>query len=113
MPYYSLTKDPDKADYFETEAFKKTLLDLTTAIQSGGIIALTGIVGIGKTVALRRIQHTLKEDNRVLVCKSMATDKDRVNINTLSTRPCSRIYRPPRTSRYPRSRRNANAGCKH
>ncbi len=85
MQYYGLTKDPDKADYFETEAFKKTLLDLTTAIQSGGIIALIGIVGVGKTVTLRRIQQTLKEANRVLVCKCMATDKGRVNINTLYT----------------------------
>ncbi|MCP4932667.1 MAG: AAA family ATPase, partial [bacterium] len=85
MKYYGLTKDLDKADYFETEVFKKTLLNLTAAIQSGGIIALTGIVGVGKTVALRHMQQTLKDDNRVLVSKAMATDKRRVNINTLYT----------------------------
>lgn len=83
MQYYGLNKDLDKADYFETEVFKKTLLNLTAAIQSGGIIALTGIVGVGKTVALRQMQQSLKDDSRVLVSKAMATDKRRVNINTL------------------------------
>ncbi len=85
MQYYGLNKDLDKAEYFETESFKKTLLSLETAILSGGIIALTGIVGIGKTTALRRIQLSLKDANKVIVSKSLATDKRRVNVNTLFT----------------------------
>jgi len=85
MQYYGLTKDLDKADYFETDAFKQTLLSLETAIFSGGIIALTGIVGIGKTTVLRRIQQSLQDSNKVIVSKSLATDKRRVNINTLYT----------------------------
>ena len=58
---------------------------METAILSGGIIALTGIVGIGKTTALRRIQLSLKDANKVIVSKSLATDKRRVNVNTLFT----------------------------
>lgn len=85
MQYYGLSKDLDKADYFETEPFKKILLSLETAIHSGGIIALTGIVGIGKTTALRRMQQSLKEANQVIVAKALATDKRRININTLYT----------------------------
>lgn len=85
MQYYGLTKDLNKADYFETEAFKKTLISLETAIFSGGIIALTGIVGIGKTTALRRMQNSLQSSNKVIVSKALATDKHRVNINTLFT----------------------------
>lgn len=80
-----MTKDLNKADYFETEEFRKTLLSLETAIFSGGIIALTGIVGIGKTMTLRRIQHSLKGSKKVIISKSLATDKRRVNINTLYT----------------------------
>ncbi len=85
MHYYGLSKDLDKADYFETDSFKKTLLSPETAIQSGRIIALTGIVGIGKTTALRRMQESLKASNQVIVSKVLATDKRRVNVNTLYT----------------------------
>lgn len=85
MQYYGLNKDLDKADYFETEAFQKILLSLETAVFSGGIIALTGIVGIGKTTALRRMQQSLIKENKIVVSKALATDKRRVNINTLYT----------------------------
>lgn len=83
MQYYGLTKDFDKADYFETEAFKSVLHSLEAAVMSGGIITLTGIVGVGKTRVIRHFQEGLKKNNQVVVAKSLATDKRRVNINTL------------------------------
>lgn len=85
MHYYGLSKDLDKADFFESEAFGKILLGMESAIVSGGIIALTGIVGIGKTSILRRMQQMLNEGGKVIVCKALATDKRRVNVNTLYT----------------------------
>ncbi len=83
MQYYGLVKDFDKADYFETEAFKNVLNSLEAAVMSGGIITLTGIVGVGKTRVIRHFQDGLKKNNQVIVAKSLATDKRRVNINTL------------------------------
>lgn len=85
MQHYGLNKDLNKADYFETDGFKRGLLDLKTAIKSGGLIALIGIVGSGKTTALRQMQQALKDEGKVLVSKALATDKRRVNINTLYT----------------------------
>lgn len=85
MRYYDLTKKFDKADYFETEHYQSMLSNIKLAVKSGGLIALTGIVGIGKTTTLRRIQQALREENKVLVSKSLATDKRHVNINTLYT----------------------------
>ena len=85
MQYYGLIKDLNKADYFETEDIKKTLHSLETAILSGGIIAMTGIVGVGKTMVLRQMQQSLKKNNQVVVSKALATDKRRVNVNTLYT----------------------------
>jgi type II secretory pathway predicted ATPase ExeA len=101
MQYYDLIKDFDKADYFETDLFKKTVNSLETAMLSGGIIALTGIVGIGKTTALRRIEHSLREKKQVIVSKALATDKRGVNINTLYTAlfsdlPTSKDFKIPR-----------------
>ncbi|MGP5450454.1 ExeA family protein [Pseudomonas helleri] len=85
MDFYGLSKDFDKADFFETDAFRQTLLNLKAAVRSGGIVALTGIVGSGKTTALRQIHQSLKEDGLVLLAKSLATDKQAVNIATLYT----------------------------
>jgi type II secretory pathway predicted ATPase ExeA len=83
MQYYGLVKDFDKTDFFETEAFKSVLSSLEILAMSGGIIALTGIVGIGKTKVMRHFKDELKKNNQVIVVKSLATDKHRVNINTL------------------------------
>lgn len=85
MNHYGLIKDFSKADYFETEAYTKTLQSIKIAIRSGGMIALTGVVGAGKTTALRKIQQEIRDENKILVSKSLTTDKKRVNINTLYT----------------------------
>jgi type II secretory pathway predicted ATPase ExeA len=78
MKYYGLEKDLDKADYFETENYKNMLSNIKVAIKSGGIIALTGVVGTGKTVTLRRIQQAMREENKIHVVKSLASDKRQV-----------------------------------
>lgn len=83
--YYGLTKEFSKADYFETENYQTLLSNIKFAIKSGGLIAITGVVGIGKTQTLRRLQQDLRDENKVLVSKSLATDKRHVNINTLYT----------------------------
>lgn len=85
MKYYDLTKDLDKADYFETNSYKAVLSSIMAAIRSGGIIALTGVVGSGKTVTIRRIQKAIREENKILFSKALTTDKRKVNINILYT----------------------------
>lgn len=85
MKYYGLIKEFDKADYFETDQYKVMYHNIKHAIRSGGLIALTGIVGMGKTITLRRLQNAIREENRIIVSKSLATDKRHVTINTLYT----------------------------
>jgi type II secretory pathway predicted ATPase ExeA len=85
IKYYGLTKEFSKADYFETENYQTLLSNIKFAIKSGGLIAITGGVGIGKTQTLRRLQQDLRDENKILVSKSLATDKRHVTINTLYT----------------------------
>jgi len=85
LKYYGMNKEFGKADYFETENYQNMLHSIKFAIRSGGIIAITGIVGIGKTTTIRKLQKDLKDENKIIVSKSLATDKRNVNINTLYT----------------------------
>jgi type II secretory pathway predicted ATPase ExeA len=85
MKYYGLLKEFDKADYFETDQYQSLLSNIHHALKTGGLMALTGIVGMGKTMTLRRLQQFIRDENKVIVSKSLATDKRHVTINTLYT----------------------------
>ena len=85
LKYYGLRKELNRADYFKTDQYQTMLKNIKAAIKSGGFIALTGVVGIGKTTTLRNIQKDLAEDGKIILSKSLATDKKRVSINTLYT----------------------------
>ena len=52
MEHFGLSKSLHQVDFFETEHHRQLLKDLKAAIHEGGIVALTGVVGSGKTVLL-------------------------------------------------------------
>ena len=83
MEYFGLTKEFRNSGYFETENYKQVFLDLKAAIKSGHIIALTGIVGSGKTVTIRRIKEELIKQNEILVSSNLTVEKHKVNLSTL------------------------------
>ena len=72
-----------KSDYFETEHHHQLLKDLKAAIHEGGIVAVTGIVGSGKTLLLGRMQDQLRHEGQIEVCESLVFDVPRVTLNTL------------------------------
>jgi type II secretory pathway predicted ATPase ExeA len=83
MDYYGLAKDFSNAGYFETDNMRQTFKDMKAAIKMGRLIALSGIVGCGKTTTLRRIQELLDQEKEILVAKSLSVDKAHINLNTL------------------------------
>lgn len=85
LRFYGLDKELNKAEYFKTDQYQTMLRNIKVAIKSGGFIALTGVVGIGKTTTLRNIQKDLAEDGKIIISKSLATDKKSVSVNTLYT----------------------------
>jgi type II secretory pathway predicted ATPase ExeA len=46
-------------------------------------VALTGIVGCGKTTTLIAIKEELARDKEILVSKSLSVEKGKVNLGTL------------------------------
>jgi type II secretory pathway predicted ATPase ExeA len=85
MEHFGLLKDFQNDDYFETEHHKQIFQNIKVAIRQGRLIALTGIVGSGKTITLRRIYANLLEEGEVLVSKSLSIEKKRVTPKTLVT----------------------------
>ena len=96
MQFYGINKEFKQCDYFETDHYQNILRNVNAAIKSGSIISLTGIVGTGKTVTSRRIQEAIREENKILVSKSLANDKRRVTINTL----CTALFADLATKKY-------------
>jgi type II secretory pathway predicted ATPase ExeA len=85
LDYYGLAKELRTAGFYETDHHRQLLKDLRAAIRSGGLTALCGIVGSGKTVTLRRLQEVLEKEGKILVAKSLSVDKERVTLGTLIT----------------------------
>lgn len=75
MEFFNLKQPLTSAGYYETEQRKKLYKELKFLIQSGGIYALTGMVGAGKTTLLNRIQHELELENKIIVSRSLSTEK--------------------------------------
>ncbi|MCP5086440.1 MAG: Flp pilus assembly complex ATPase component, partial [Rhodobacteraceae bacterium] len=83
MAHYGLIKDFRHAGFFETEQHKRIFRQLKTAIPNGYLIAVSGIVGSGKTTTLRRLQAILRKENKVIVSKSLSVEKSKVTVKTL------------------------------
>jgi type II secretory pathway predicted ATPase ExeA len=83
MEHYGLALPFDEAGFFETEHHRKVIKQMKAAIQAGRLVALSGLVGAGKTVLVRQLQDELAREGRVLVAKSLSVDKERVTLQTL------------------------------
>jgi type II secretory pathway predicted ATPase ExeA len=83
MAYYGFTRDVRHLGYFETTQHQHIMAALKAAIQQGQLVALSGIVGCGKTRTLQRLQELLGREHDIVMAKSLAIDKDRVHLGTL------------------------------
>jgi len=83
MEHCGLSQSLRQAGYFETDHHRQLLRDLKAAIHEGGIIAITGIVGSGKTLLLGRMQDQLRHEGQIEVAESLVFDVPRVTLSTL------------------------------
>jgi type II secretory pathway predicted ATPase ExeA len=83
MNHFNLTKDFRAAGYFETKHHKLISQEIIEAIKLGKLVAVSGIVGSGKTTILKKIQEKLSRDKEVLISKSLSLEKDRVTLTVL------------------------------
>jgi type II secretory pathway predicted ATPase ExeA len=85
MEHYGLALPFDEVGFFTTEHHQKVIRQMKAAIQAGRLVALSGLVGAGKTVLVRQLQEELAREGKVLVARSLSVDKERVTLQTLMT----------------------------
>ena len=83
MAHFGLVKELRQAGYYETAAQKQMFQEIKAAAQSGSLVALTGVIGCGKTTTLRRLFAVLAKENKIRVSKSLSVDKNRATLATL------------------------------
>ena len=83
MKEYQLVKEFSRAGYYETAYQKELFQELFAAIASGKLVALTGVVGCGKTLALRRLEGALNQQGKIIVSKALSVDRNRATLATL------------------------------
>ena len=71
------------AGVFETDHQRTIVREVCSAVQTGRLVLLSGLVGSGKTHLLSRIEGELTRAGRVAVSRSLAVEKARVTLSTL------------------------------
>ena len=85
MEHFGIKKYFRDTAFFETDQQKRIFKQLKKVIPEGQLIALTGVVGVGKTTMLSRLQCQLNNDKKVIVAKSLSVEKSKTNLGTLIT----------------------------
>ena len=67
----------------ETEHSEQIVPELKLEIKAGKLLALSGIIGSGKSTMLRRTQEALAQDKEVFVSKSLSVEKGQISLATL------------------------------
>lgn len=83
MARYGLAKDWRTAGFFETENHRRITHAVRSGLGSGRLVAITGPVGIGKTVFLHRMQDEIAREKKVTVAESLSVDKTCTTVPTL------------------------------
>jgi type II secretory pathway predicted ATPase ExeA len=85
MEFFGLDRELDHLGFFETEPQAHLEKELKKTISQGRLIALSGIVGSGKTTFLQRLMADLAKSKEILVSRSLAVESDKVSLSTLIT----------------------------
>ena len=83
MAQYGLVKDWRSAGFYETENHRQIGRAVRAGLGSGRLIAITGPVGVGKTVFLHRLQDEIASESKVTVAESLSVDTNRTTVPTL------------------------------
>ena len=85
MQRYDLARDWRAAGFYETDNHRHLAQTLRIGIGAGRLIAVTGPIGIGKTVFMTRLQDAVAAEKKVTIVESATVDMARTTVQTLIT----------------------------
>lgn len=85
MEFFGLERELDHLGFFETASQKHLEKELKITIAQGRLIAISGIVGSGKTTFLQRLIADLTKSKQIIVSRSLAVESSKVSLLTLMT----------------------------
>ena len=85
MDHFHIKRHWNQAVYFETKRLAQFREDVVTAIIGGRLVAITGPIGVGKTVMINRLQEEITANKKIIVARSLSVDKPRVALPALIT----------------------------
>ena len=68
---------------FETEHHAQVSRDFRAAILGGRMVALTAVIGSGKTILSRRLRAEMEREGRVIVLRSLSVEKVKITVPLL------------------------------
>lgn len=83
MRHYRLRRPPVEVGFFETEHHTQVARDVRVAIQGGRLIALTAVIGSGKTVLARRLRDEIEREGRIIVSRALTVEKAKITVPLL------------------------------
>lgn len=83
MRQYRLARPPVDVGFFETEHHAQVARDLRAAIHGGRLIALTAVIGSGKTMLARRLRDEIEREGRVIVSRALTIEKAKITVPLL------------------------------
>ena len=83
MRHYGLARPPIEVGFFETEHHEQVSRDIRVAILGGRMIALTAVIGSGKTALSRRLRAELESEGRVIVSRALSVEKAKITVPLL------------------------------
>jgi type II secretory pathway predicted ATPase ExeA len=83
MRCYGLTRPPIDAGFRETDHHAQVLHDVRATILGGRLVALTAVIGSGRTILSRRLQAEPERQDRVIVSRSLTVEKAKITVPLL------------------------------
>ena len=73
----------DRRRFLRDRHHAQVLRDVRAAILGGRLVALTAVIGSGKTILSRRLRAELEREGRVIVSRSLTVEKAKITVPLL------------------------------
>ena len=83
MQRYGLIRPPVDVGFFETEHHTQLSRDIRVAIMGARLVAVTAVIGAGKSLLARRLRDDIAQESKIIVSQSLTVEKAKITVPLL------------------------------